>query len=127
MTILDTNFIIRFFTNDNAEQAQIAKDLILSDEIVHVPDVVFPEIEYVFKSKMYDIPRDGILKAYIFLMSRNNIKVSNIAKKAIALYERSNLDMADCFIGAEAIFKNSSLASFDKKLLKVWKNEIELM
>lgn len=125
MTILDTNYIIRFLTNDDPVKAQISKKLILSEEILFIPDVVFPEIEYVLKSKLYEVSRDGITKAYSFLLSRKNIRMSNTAKKAIELFENSNFDMADCLIAAEAILKNSVLASFDQKLLKLLKNEIE--
>lgn len=125
MTILDTNYIIRFLTNDDAEKAQISKKLILSEEILFIPDVVFPEIEYVLRSEFYDVTREGIIKTYSFLLSRKNIRMSNTAKKAIELYENSNFDMADCLIASEAILKNAIMASFDQKLLKLLKNEIE--
>lgn len=114
--ILDTSSLIRFFTNDMPEKALKVKELLENEKIIIIPDVVFPELEYVLVDQ-YHISRIGLIKILQFISSRKNIKVSKQVKKAIQIFEKSNLDMADCII-ASSSFK-ASLASFDKDLLNI--------
>lgn len=111
--VLDTNTLIRFFTNDDPKKAEKVQRL-FEAEAVLVPDVVFPELEYVLEST-YALPRNKILDAYRFLVESRNIKTSPYMQKAVALYEQTILDMADCIIGAQSL--KTTLASFDKDLL----------
>ena len=115
MVVLDTNTLIRFFTKDDLIKAEKVKKLIESDEELYVPDVVFPEIEYVLLSFSYNSSRQKVLMAFKFLASKNNIYVSKHVKNAIEIYENSFLDMADCIIASSS--KGNLLASFDRDLL----------
>ena len=47
MIVLDTSSLIRFFTNDIPSKATLVKRVIENDEKKIVPDVCFPELEYV--------------------------------------------------------------------------------
>ena len=113
---LDTNTLIRFFTRDIEAKAQKVKKLLDSNNNLFIPDVVFPELEYIL-SNGYNIDRTATLKFFKFLTSKNNIKSSKEAKRAVEIFSVSKFDMADCIIAASS-FKGS-LASFDKKLLQV--------
>ena len=113
--VLDTSSLIRFFTRDIKEKAAKVK-LLLEDEKVVVPDVVFPELEYVLMNE-YSRTRDDLVELYRFLISQNNIRTSAVVKKAVAIFSSSNLDMADCIIAAHAL--KGKLASFDKELLRI--------
>lgn len=116
--ILDTNALIRFFTRDIEEKAQRVKKLLDSSSEIFIPDVVFPELEYIL-AKAYGIERKEITTFFSFLTSRNNIKTTPHLKKAIIIFQTSRLDMADCVIAAESL--KGELASFDKDLLQIAK------
>lgn len=116
--VLDTSALIRFFTRDIEEKAQKVKKLLDSDIDIFIPDVVFPELEYILMKK-YGMPRSKIIEAYLFLLSQENVKKSAYIKKAIEIYQKTKLDMADCIIAAES--QKGLLASFDKGLLKASK------
>ena len=115
-TTLDTNVLIRFFTKDIPEKALKAKRLLEEGEDLYIPDVVFPEIEYVLKSK-YGVSREKIIEKFEFLVSQGNITVSPQAIHAAIIYAKSKLDMADCVIAAYS--RKGSLASFDEELLEI--------
>ena len=117
MVILDTSALVRFFTKDIPSKAKQVKSLLESKEKIRIPDVVFPELEYVLLSKSYNATRNKILKAFEFLASRRNVSVSKEVKNGIDFYERTSFDMADCIIVIASL--GNRLLSFDKKLLSV--------
>ena len=114
--ILDTNALIRFFTDDIPEKADLVELLLKKQKRLFVPDVVFPELEYVFSSR-YSFRREKIIEIYSFLSSKNNIHITKQARIAIVMYEQTAFDMADCIIAAYSL--KGYLASFDKKLLQI--------
>jgi len=113
--VLDLSVLVRFFTNDIPPQARKAEKLLEEEKDMFIPDVVFPELEYILIKK-YGASRTKIVEAYKFLISKRNIQTSFIVKNASVLFEATKLDMADCITAMEA--KNGVLASFDKKLIK---------
>lgn len=116
ITVLDTNALIRFFTKDDSKKAISVKNLIENEEYILIPDVVFPELEYVLLGVTYNSSRLGILTTFKFLISQKNIHVSETVKKAVEVYEKSKLDMADSIIAASAICNKGALATFDEEL-----------
>lgn len=114
MIILDTSALIRFFTRDVPIDAEKVKKLIEGGEDILIPDVVFPEIEYVLEGS-YKTDRKKIYQAFDFLRHTKNIKISNEVREAVSIYQRSKLDMADCIIAASST--GNKLFSFDKKLI----------
>ena len=117
MTILDTNALIRFFTNDFPEKAIKVKKLIEEEKAIVAPDVVLAETEYVLTGKVYKLKREDVKKAFSFLGSCRSIKLSKEAREAIRIYNETSLDIADCLLVAHAKIRNCKLAGFDKKLL----------
>lgn len=116
MICLDTNSLIRFFTNDEPKKALKVKKLLEKEKKIFIPEVVFPELEYILK-RIYKTQRRKIISAFKFLTSRSNIKLSRTVKKAVEIFESTRLDMADCLIAAHSL--KGKLASFDKQLLSV--------
>ena len=115
MTVyLDTSTLIRFFTKDNLKKAKAVKNLLEKEKKVIIPEVVFPELEYVLR-KLYKAKREKITSAFKFLISYPNIKANQSIKKAVELFENTKLDMADCLIAVYSA--KGKLASFDKNLL----------
>ena len=117
MTILDTSALIRFFTKDIPSQAKKVKDALENEKDIKIPDVVFPELEYVLLGKTYNAERNKVLTAFKFLVSRKNIIVSPEVTIAVGIYEKTKLDIADCIILANV--HNGKLVSFDKKLRSI--------
>ena len=118
MIIIDTNCLIRFFTNDIPKQARQVEKLLTSQQKIKIPDSVLPEIEYILGQE-YQSKRLQITEAYQLLTARKNFILSKTALKAIKIFKKSKLDMADCLIAAEALEKENQLASFDQELLKI--------
>lgn len=116
MIFLDTNSLIRFFTNDEPKKALKVKKLLEKEKKIFIPEVVFPELEYVLDGN-YGASRKKIIDVFKFLSSRQNIKLNQSIKKAIEIFTQTNLDMADCLIAANSL--KGKLASFDKKLLLI--------
>lgn len=116
MIVLDTNSLIRFFTNDVKDQATKVKILLEKEKKIFIPDVVFPELEYVLEGQYY-FTRGKLLEYFNFLLTLKNIKVNQPLRKAIEFFAISSLDMADCLIAAYS--QKNRLASFDKHLLKI--------
>lgn len=113
---LDTNSLIRFATRDDERKSQKVKNLLKSRQKLYIPDVVFPELEYVL-TKAHGLSRDKLTDFFESLVSLRNLTVNAYISNAIKLFSRSKLDMADCIIAAQS--GNGSLASFDRQLLKV--------
>ena len=114
MICLDTSSLIRFFTNDDLAKAKKVKELLEKEKDVRIPEVVFPELEYVLKG-VYQTPRKKILAVFQFLISRSNCKLGSAVSPAVKLFENTNLDIADCLIVSHSI--KGKLASFDNQML----------
>lgn len=116
MVCLDTSLLIRFFTNDDSVKAQKVKKLLEKESDIRIPEVVFPELEYVLKG-IYNTSRKEILSIFRFLISRSNCKLNKAVSLAVKLFEIANLDMADCLIISHSL--KGELASFDRQMLAV--------
>ena len=114
--VVDTSALVRFFTDDIPQKANLVENLFKDEKDIFIPDVVFPEMEYILIHK-YNFPREKLLNIYTFLSSRDNIHVTKETKNAIAIFEKTKLDMADCIIAAYSM--KGSLASFDNGLLSI--------
>ena len=116
MVVLDTSALVRFFTQDIKSKAKQVKLLIETEKIILIPEVVFPELEYVL-SGQYGQQKIILLEGFNFLINKKNIKTTLYVKKAIEIYEKTNLDIADCLILVRSI--KGRLASFDREMLKI--------
>ena len=117
MIVIDTNILVRLFTQDDLKKANQAKLLLESTRKLTISDVVFPELEYILRGTVYSGTRIQVLKAFHYLVSRKNVSISPEVVRATIIYEETNLDMADCIIAATST--GNTLFSFDKKLLSV--------
>ena len=114
--VIDTSALVRFLTDDIPQKANLVEKLFKDKKDIFIPDVVFPEMEYILIQK-YNYPREKLLDIYTFLSSRKNIHVTKETKNAITIFKNSKLDMADCIIAAYSM--KGSLASFDSGLLGI--------
>jgi len=115
---LDTNILIRYLTRDIESQAQKAKSLIESENVIFIPDVVFPEVAYILISQ-YESNRNEVVDALTSIVNRDHVKCNEYILWALSLYEKTKNDIADCIIVAQSLENLSQLATFDKVLFKI--------
>lgn len=125
MIILDTNYLLRFFTEDIKSQSLDAKRLIKGSQEIFIPTIVIAETVY-FLKKHYLIKKDNVVYRLLALVRQPNILTVNFVHLAFEIYKEENLSFYDCLIIAEAIEKKSEIKSFDKKLLKAWERRKQI-
>lgn len=117
MASLDTNVLVRYLTQDELEQFNIAKHVIHQSQApVFVPITVILELEWVLRSR-YKFSKDNIITTYNNLLSIENITIGNEESSEIALllFANSPADFADCLHTALAeVGEQSPLLTFDK-------------
>jgi predicted nucleic-acid-binding protein len=116
MIRVDTNYIIRYFVNDNVEMADIAEN-ILTTKNVFISNEVLAEVVYVLQG-VYEISKIDIANQILELVNFENISVSNlnIIIQSFKIFKTNNLDFVDCLLCAYS--KQDEIATFDKKLNK---------
>lgn len=118
--VVDTNLIIRFLLNDNPEQAKSIKLLFASPEKLLLPDLIFAEVIWVFKS-VYQFSKPVIIEKVQQLLSLNificNYKFLN---RSLAIYKENNISFVDAYLLAFSIEKNlEGIYSYDRSLDKI--------
>ena len=114
MIRIDTNYIVRYFINDNEEMADEAERILLSKK-VFIANEIIAEVIYVLDG-VYNISRDKIANLLLELISFQNILVINkkVLKESLEIYKVKNLDFVDCLLCAYS--KEDDILTFDKKL-----------
>lgn len=120
---LDTNFLLRFFLQDNPLQFEACKKLISQIEegkfTVYTSGIVFLEISYVLKS-VYKLP---FLDVIDILDSVSDIRGITIVEKtntkiALKFFKKYKVKFTDCLIASQ-LPKRALLISFDEELAKI--------
>lgn len=114
MIALDTNVLVRYLTDDDPEQRERARDLIVSSERIFVGTVVMAETYWAL-AQVYGYPRRAILDAFAALL----------ASDAFEFEERDTLeafvsgppgDLADAFIARAAERRGAgTVYTFDRR------------
>ncbi len=120
MIRIDTNYIIRYFMNDNVEMADEAEKVFRTKK-VFVANEIIAEVVYVLEG-VYNIPKEIIIDLLKDFFQNENILVENkeILYWALDIFKNKNLDFVDCFLCAYS--KKDEILTFDKKLSKCIKN-----
>ena len=119
MISLDTNYLLRFLTNDIKPQAQTAREVILSTKEVCISTLAIAETVY-FLRNHYKKDKKIICRELSLLIKQPNIKVKNYVSLTLRLYNRENISIYDSFFIAEALEEGLEIKTFDQKLLKVF-------
>ena len=122
MTLVDTNYVIRWFLEDIPEQAKVARRLFerAPASSLHLDRLILAEITFVLRSYGYN---HGNIAEIIYEISRFDAvaPLSPQEHAALSIYATTSLDYEDCFLIAEALKQeNSGIDTFDKKLLKTF-------
>jgi len=116
---LDTNYIVRYVTHDDAVQTKIAIEL-LDNHDVFVCNEVITEVVFILHRK-YGITRADIADFFLQFEQKENVNFSDVSivLKAFEIYAtNSKLDIVDCFLAAYHAVEQQQIATFDKALLR---------
>lgn len=115
MISLDTNLLIRFFTNDDKAQAQYAVQLIENNEIF-ISKTVILETEWVLRYS-YELDQKIILAAFEQLFGIPQVKAEDPSCVFQALrWYKAGMDFADA-LHLSSSSKAKKFATLDKKLI----------
>ena len=124
MIALDTNVLVRFLTQDDDAQFQVAADLIegcTRDVPGYVCREVMIELVWVFE-QAYKYSREEIADALLRIVTASQLLVENAQDIAsiVNLYRDEGYDFADLMIRQAAQrTENRILKTFDQKLAKL--------
>jgi predicted nucleic-acid-binding protein len=119
VTLLDANYILRWFLNDVVEQANIvAKLLAISKPNSLVVDRVnLAEVTYILRVQGYN--RQQVAQVFDALYSYPSLaSIDETDQLAIEVFRDTNLDFEDCVLAAWHKVKGYKVATFDKELQK---------
>lgn len=122
MAALDTNVLVRWLTNDHAEQAEAVEKLLHasleSGARLFVPVTVLLETEWVLRSR-YRFDPAAIMAALDALLSVPELEIQEEAAVERALWlfkQESTSDLADCLhLGLAGLAAKGPLLTFDER------------
>jgi predicted nucleic acid-binding protein len=118
--IVDTSVLVRYLTGDPPHQAELARRLIESEEVILVPVSALSETAYTL-GHHYNTPRASIVDLLLELTGRDNVDVLDLprelASEALALCRPSNrVSFSDALIWAAArAVPRGPLHTFDQR------------
>jgi predicted nucleic-acid-binding protein len=121
MNYLDTNYIIRYLTSDVPELAKTAKKILESGKELYIPSIVLAETVYILEND-YNISKQEICPPLLTILKQDNISSQSFCLQALEMYINENIEFYDCLFISDAILNKSSIHTFDKKMMKVFKN-----
>jgi predicted nucleic-acid-binding protein len=115
----DTNVLVRALVEDDAHQARIAQNVLLSADLVALPLSSLCELAWVL-SRTYKLPSADIAKAVRGLLNASNVVANRPAAEAgLALLDAGG-DFADGVIAFEGSWLGAEhFVSFDKTAVKL--------
>lgn len=120
MIALDTNYLIRFFTNDIKSQALIAKGIIKESKEIYIPTITIAETVY-FLRNHYQKDKELVCNELASLVKQSSIKTQDFVPLALQIYKSENISFYDSLLLGEILEMSAQLKTFDKRLLKVFK------
>lgn len=93
----------------------------LNNGDVFVTIEVIAEVIYVL-GKVYSLTRHDIVKTTTRFLKLVNCQEREVLNLAIDTFDNHNLDFVDCVLYAYHKIKNVEIATFDKKLIKLIKD-----
>lgn len=119
---LDTNLLVRYFTQDNKTQADKAAEVIekqcSKEKPGFIHDVVLCELAWVLES-CYRCPKEAIVDTLEKILSTSQFQVAHRAHawEALQIFRKSKADFSDCLIGVKNSFSGCrKTMTFDKNL-----------
>jgi predicted nucleic-acid-binding protein len=121
---IDTNILVRYFTQDNLEQAQIVEQLIdsyaTSFNSLFVNNIVMCELVWVLE-RGYKYSKEEVSKVIKQMLSTEEFAFENqeLLWLALSQYNQNKLDFSDALIGElNKKFGCSETLTFDRAAIK---------
>ena len=121
---IDTNILVRYFTQDNLEQAQIVEQLIdsyaTSFNSLFVNNIVMCELVWVLE-RGYKYSKEEVSKVIKQMLSTEEFAFENqeLLWLALSQYNQNKLDFSDALIGElNKKFTCSETLTFDRAAIK---------
>lgn len=118
-SVLDTNILIRFLTNDSPKKSKTIKKLFETSEnnSLLIPDVVMIETAFVLLS-VYEQSKKEVIK---YLNSIINYEKFDCSEKlmttTLEIYSKNNISIVDSYICAlNLLNKADRVITFDRKM-----------
>lgn len=119
MASLDTNILVRYFTQDDPAQYALAKrfidDSVMTFGLIFVPITVILETEWVLRSR-YKFDKTKIVEVFNRLLDTATLEIDEMETLmyGLLLYQNAKADFADCLHTAITFNKNKTpFFSFD--------------
>lgn len=119
--VIDTNIVLRYLLQDNAELLGQATIIIESGESILLDDVVIMECIYVLVGVYKKTKNQSSTTMKLFSEMQQVTYTSGLAQQYLKIYSQTNLDLADCYLIALAIKSRQDLKTFDKQMLKIYR------
>ena len=126
MVLVDTNYIIRYFSKEPDEQYQKSKeffeDLARGKIKAIISEGVLMECFFVL-NKVYKYSRDEVIEMLITIMSFKNVvnEDKHILLQALEILKAKNIDFIDALLCAKSKTLGYKILSFDKDIEKCLK------
>ena len=117
MIALDTNVLVRYLTNDDAEQARKAVAVLAGADRILLTHTVLLEVEWVLRA-VYDLSPETIHRSLMQVLGLANVQIEKAGQtaKALTWYE-GGMDFADALHLALATGVQRFL-TFDQRFVK---------
>lgn len=117
MRAIDTNILIRFLTDDDAEQSPLARKVMATGQ-VFVPTTVFLEAEWVLR-RGYELDKNALSHALRVVAGLPSVVLEEPDRIALALeWFDKGLGLADALHLAGAADQCDAFLTFDRKLVR---------
>jgi predicted nucleic-acid-binding protein len=121
---LDTNVIVRYLVQDDAEQGRAAARLITTHCTAQDPGfillLVLAELVWVL-DRAYGYSREQISMVIEALLGTAEIRVEqpDLARRALTVYRDTRIDYADCLVGLSNLVQGcEATVTFDRRAVK---------
>jgi len=120
MKALDTNILVRYYTQDDPRQAKIALRILKEEEALYVPRTVLIELYFVLRyGKQYHFEQARIHAVLTHLLGLGNVNIeqANAVETALRYYQQG-IDFADALHLASSQHCSVLLTFDDRKFAR---------
>ncbi len=120
MTLLDANYVLRWFLDDVESHSAVADKLLkeIKPESLSIDRISIAEVTYVLRSKGYNHMQIALLFDELFAFP-SLAEMSTVTSLSLDIFKDTTLDFEDCWLASYAMTNNVEVATFDKKLQKL--------
>lgn len=113
--VIDTDIIIRYFTQDDPQKADAFENFLLSDQKAVITDVTIAEVYWTLRS-FYKFSKERAIEGIEALVAYRSFSLNRIIlTKAIKLLKITNISFIDAYTAAYSLAKNDGqVISFDR-------------